>query len=100
MFLTDKLLDSLAGEIGEYAENYIMENGPAYVETQIEKEITGIEGKTLADVRSWVPADKETICGKIRDVYLFNRPYQTLAGCLPCMHPQICRLDCEAVPYC
>ena len=69
MFLTDKLLDSLAGEIGEYAENYIMENGPAYVETQIEKEITGIEGKTLADVRSWVPADKETICGKIRDVY-------------------------------
>lgn len=69
MFLSDKLLDSLAGEIGDYAENYIMENGPSYVEAQIEKEITGIEGKPLSEAVKMIPVNKENVCQKVREVY-------------------------------
>lgn len=69
MFLSDKLLDSLAGEIGTYAENYILENGPCYIENQIEKEIIGLESSSLSQVRSRLTMDEETIRERIREIY-------------------------------
>ncbi|MDO4305339.1 MAG: DUF445 family protein [Eubacteriales bacterium] len=69
MFLSDKLLDSIAAEIGAYAEDYILENGPAFIENQVEQELSGLEGRTFAQVRGWIPMDEELIRRKIRDIY-------------------------------
>lgn len=69
MFLNDKLLDSIAGEIGAYAETYILENGPQYVEQQVEKELAGFEERHLCEVREWIPAEDKAIREKVHLVY-------------------------------
>lgn len=69
MFLSDKLLDSIASEIGAYAENYILENGPEFIETHVEQELSGLEETTLSQVRGWIPMDEEMIRQKVRDIY-------------------------------
>lgn len=69
MFLSDKLLDSIAAEIGAYAEDYILEKGPSFIENQVEQELSGLEGRTFAQVRVWIPMDEELIRRKIRDIY-------------------------------
>lgn len=69
MLLNDKFLDSIAGEIGAYAEAYLLENGPYYVEQQVEKELTGFEEHHLCEVREWIPAEDEAIREKLHLVY-------------------------------
>ena len=69
MFLSDSLLDSLAGEIGAYAESYILENGGVYVEEQVDKELTGVEEKHLYEVKEKIPTEEAVIREKICAVY-------------------------------
>lgn len=69
MFLSDKLLDSITEEVGLYAENYILEHGPAYVEEQVEKELGGLENRRLAEVKEWLPLNEEAITKKVHDIY-------------------------------
>ena len=69
MFLSDKLLDSLAGEIGVYAENYIRENAPAYISEQIEKELSGLEETAVSQAAGCIPMDRTIIADKIRGLY-------------------------------
>lgn len=69
MFLSDKLLDSLASEIGTYAENYILENGPGFIEAHVEKELSGLEEKSLSVACGCFPLDEERIQEKVREIY-------------------------------
>lgn len=69
MFLSDRLLDSIASEIGAYAENYIMENGPAFVEVQVEQEVSALEATALSKVSGWIPGDEAGLRQKIREIY-------------------------------
>lgn len=69
MFLSDKLLDNLSAEIGAYAENYILENGPAFIEAQVEQELSGLENRTVSQVSEWVPAKENRIREKICEIY-------------------------------
>ena len=69
MFLTDKLLDSLSGEIGAYAENYIKENAPVYIREKVEEEVADLERASIAQVRGWIPMDRDTIQKKVGKIY-------------------------------
>lgn len=69
MFLSDKLLDSLAFEIGTYAENYILEKGPEFVEGHVEKELSGLEDTSLLMVSDWLPLDEAGLREKVRGIY-------------------------------
>lgn len=68
MFIGGDKINALAEEIGIYAENYIIDNGFPYIEEQVEKEIAGLEGKSLREVGEWVQADGDTVEQKIRDM--------------------------------
>lgn len=69
MFLSEDLLDSIAGEIGAYAEGYILEKGPQYVEQQVEKELAGAENRYICEIREWIPAEDDIIREKIHLIY-------------------------------
>lgn len=69
MFLSDKLLDSLTAEIGAYAENYILENGPSFVENHVEQELTCLENRTLSQAGEWIPVEEDRIREKICEIY-------------------------------
>ena len=68
MFVTDSLLDSLGGEIGTYAEQYLMENGPEFVREQMEKETAELEGKSLDEISGKLSVGKE-VQDRIRKIY-------------------------------
>lgn len=67
--LSDSLLDSFAREIGAYAENYIMENGPQMIGAQIEKEIAGMEEKPLKELGEQLPLERNAVRERICVIY-------------------------------
>ncbi len=69
MFLSDKLVESLASEIGSYAENYILEKGPKFIESHVEDEISGMEEKSLSEISGWLPLNEAGLREKIRVIY-------------------------------
>ena len=69
MFVTDNLLDSLGGEIGTYAEQYLMENGPVFVREQMEKETAELEGKSLVEITNKLSPGGEEVRERIRKIY-------------------------------
>lgn len=69
MFIGGDKINALAEEIGIYAENYIIDNGFPYIEEQVEKEIAGLEDKSLREVGEWVQADGDTVRKKICEIY-------------------------------
>ncbi|MEI3219613.1 MAG: DUF445 family protein [Lachnoclostridium sp.] len=69
MFIGGDKINALAEEIGIYAENYIIDNGFPYIEEQVEKEIAGLEDKSLREVGEWVHGDGDTVRKKICEIY-------------------------------
>lgn len=69
MFLNDSVLDSLAGEIGSYAEDYIWKNAPQYIEQKLEKEVAALEQKHLGDFKERVPLEPQAVQQKLRTLY-------------------------------
>jgi uncharacterized membrane protein YheB (UPF0754 family) len=69
MFISDQLLDSLGSEIGTYAENYILENGPGFIAEQMEKETADLENKSLREIKEKVSPGSEAVRARIRKVY-------------------------------
>lgn len=69
MFITDSLLDSLGGEIGTYAEQYLLENGPEFVREQMEKETEELEGKSLDEITGKLSISSEEVRDRIREIY-------------------------------
>lgn len=69
MFLSDKILDGIAREIGAYGETYILEHMPGYLDTVLEKEISDLEGKSLREIGEQIPVDEEGLREKIRGIY-------------------------------
>lgn len=69
VFLSDKLMNTISREIGSYGENFILENMPGYLDSILEKELCGLEEKSLQQVWEQVPLDEDALREKIRAVY-------------------------------
>jgi uncharacterized membrane protein YheB (UPF0754 family) len=69
MFLHGDLMDSLAAEVGNYAEDYIREHGPQLISDQLEKEISGLEEKRIYQLGERLLGHEEVLEEKIREIY-------------------------------
>jgi hypothetical protein len=69
MFLHGDMVDSLAAEVGSYAEDFIREKGPALIDEQLEKEITNLEEKRIYQVGEKLLSHEELLEEKIREIY-------------------------------
>lgn len=69
MFVTDNLLDSLGAEIGTYAEQYLLEKGPALVQEQMEKEAAELETKSLHEITQELSPGGEEVRARISKIY-------------------------------
>jgi uncharacterized membrane protein YheB (UPF0754 family) len=62
-------MDSLAAEVGNYAEDYIREHGPQLISDQLEKEISGLEEKRIYQLGERLLGHEEVLEEKIREIY-------------------------------
>ena len=69
MFLHGETLDLIADELGNYAENYLTENGPDFIEKQIESEFTDIEETRVYQVGEIIMSHEEILENKVREIY-------------------------------
>lgn len=61
MFLSDELIDSILGPIGDQIESYICKNGSTYIKPVVEKKIDNIEKKSVVELLNEVDIDEEMI---------------------------------------
>ncbi len=74
MFLNDRLVETISGEIGNYGEAFIQEHLPGYIDSFLNKEITSLEEKNLSEIWEKLSDREEAIKEMIR------RAYRTCVG--------------------
>ena len=69
MFLSDEMLDSLIGPIGNELERFMVENGAAYLEPEMELKIKEIESSSIIVMLQKMGIEEEQIKEAVKKVY-------------------------------
>lgn len=69
MFVTDELIQSLTGPIGEEIEHYITENGKSYLEPELQTKLTTLEEKSLSELLEQLEIDQEQQRQYVKELY-------------------------------
>lgn len=69
MFVTDELIESLTGPIGEEIERYIAENGKSFLEPEFQTKLTTLEEKSISELLVELEIDTEKQRQYVKELY-------------------------------